>query len=65
MRKTFSFSIKEWKNNKNKIYLSAKDKFFNSKVAIRSSSRDEDKLQESGAGKYESILNVKLHNKKQ
>ena len=62
--KTFSFTVNEWKKSKNKIYLELKKNFYNSKVAIRSSSREEDKIQESGAGKYVSVLNVKLFDKK-
>lgn len=62
--KTYSFKVREWDNNKNRIYKIIKKKFKNCKVAIRSSSKSEDKVYESQAGKYESILNVGIFDKK-
>lgn len=62
--KTYSFKVREWDNNKNKIYKIIKKKFKNCRVAIRSSSKSEDKVYESQAGKYESILNVGIFDKK-
>ena len=62
--KTTIFFTKQWKIEKNKIYSEIKKKFTKTKLAIRSSSRDEDLYNQSSAGKYLSILNVNINNKK-
>ena len=55
--KTIVFNVKEWKSNKRSIYKNIR-KLLNNKVAIRSSSGNEDLQNYSGAGKYLSFLNV-------
>ncbi|MDC0975018.1 PEP/pyruvate-binding domain-containing protein, partial [Candidatus Pelagibacter sp.] len=61
--KTKLIKVKEWKKSKNITYLNLK-KIFKSKVAVRSSAKDEDGKYESKAGRYESFLNVDINNKK-
>ena len=58
--KTIVFSVKEWKKNKKSIYKNIK-KILGNKVAIRSSSVNEDLQNYSGAGKYLSFLNVNTY----
>ena len=58
--KTIVFSVKEWKKNKKSIYKNIK-KILGNKVAIRSSSINEDLQNYSGAGKYLSFLNVNTY----
>ena len=55
--KSFFFTVKEWKLNKNKIIKDIKNKF-NKKIAIRSSAIDEDTSIKSSAGTYDSFLNI-------
>ena len=62
--KTIIFFTKQWKLEKNKIYNDLKKKFPRTKLAIRSSFRDEDLSNQSSAGKYLSILNVNINSKK-
>ena len=58
-----SFTIKEWKNNKDEILSNIKSYFRNKKVVVRSSSFKEDSFDSSMAGHYSSILNVDKDNK--
>lgn len=53
----FDFTIKEWNNEQIKI-LGHISKKFNKKIIVRSSAIGEDSELNSGAGEYESILNV-------
>ena len=55
--RTIVFNVKEWKKNKKLIYKNVR-KLLNNKVAVRSSSGNEDLQNYSGAGKYLSFLNV-------
>ena len=63
--KTYYFSIADWKKNYNlildKILLNFKS---SKKIAIRSSSIEEDKLFSSNAGKFSSELNIPKNKKK-
>jgi len=59
--KTFVFNVKDWKINKKLIYKNIR-KSLDNKVAIRSSSENEDLHNYSGAGKYLSFLNIKINN---
>tara|TARA_A100000164_G_scaffold372758_1_gene402521 strand:+ start:252 stop:2552 length:2301 start_codon:yes stop_codon:yes gene_type:complete len=61
--KTYVFKTDEWKISKEKI-IKIIQKKFKSKIAIRSSSFDEDLKNQSQAGKYLSILGVNPNNKK-
>lgn len=54
----FVFTVNDWKNNPEKIVNSIKTEFTLSKVVVRSSSKNEDSLNESNAGYFKSILNV-------
>ena len=58
------YSSKNFVLNKNKILKDIKKKF-NSTIAIRSSSYDEDQPNKSNAGKYKSFLNVNSKNSKE
>ena len=51
------------KTNKNKIFNLISKKFKNRKIIVRSSSKNEDNLKTSAAGKFESILNVDSRSK--
>ena len=57
--KFFYFAKKDYISNKN-YYLNKILKIFNSNVIIRSSAKNEDRLQSSNAGKYESIVIKKI-----
>ncbi len=61
--KTALIKVEDWKNNPEKEYLRIK-KYFKSRVAIRSSSRNEDNQNTSNAGKYLSFLNIRLKDKR-
>ena len=55
---TYSFTVDQWKNQKKLIIRNINKRFKNIKsVAIRSSSRSEDNLNSSNAGKFLSLLN--------
>ena len=61
--------LSDWKKNRNKVLDSIKDTYiysnFTPKLAIRSSSQNEDGLVESSAGKYLSLLNINTNNDKE
>lgn len=61
--KTFSFHIKEWIEDKNEI-LKTIQKKLDKKVIVRSSALDEDGEVLSNAGKYLSIQNINVKDKK-
>ena len=61
--KTILINVKDWRKSKEIIYSNLK-KNFNSKVAIRSSAKNEDNKFESNAGKFQSFLDVDINNKK-
>ena len=62
---TYSFTVDQWKNQKKLIIRNINKRFKNIKsVAIRSSSRSEDNLNSSNAGKFLSLLNIPIINKK-
>ena len=62
IEKEFVFTVKQWKKNKTKIIEEISEIFGKSKIVIRSSSINEDSLDFSNAGHYESVLNVKAEN---
>ena len=62
---TYSFTLREWHNNKKKIISNIQIKFRRNKfIAIRSSSKSEDNLKSSNAGKFLSFLNISIKDKK-
>ncbi|WP_440651967.1 PEP/pyruvate-binding domain-containing protein [Candidatus Pelagibacter sp. HIMB1495] len=58
----YRFNLSTYKKNKNKILVEINKKF-KSHVIIRSSSKNEDSLKNSNAGKFLSILNVNVNDK--
>jgi phosphohistidine swiveling domain-containing protein len=63
--KTYSFTVSQWNNQKKLIIADINKKFKNTKsIAIRSSSRSEDNLNSSNAGKFLSLLNIPIINEK-
>ena len=52
------FTVKEWENKKAKIVETFHGLEWNTSVVVRSSALSEDTASESGAGKYESVLDV-------
>ncbi len=62
--KTYLFYVKDWKKDKNEIFLKIQQKFYRTKIALRSSSKLEDNENSSNAGRYLSFLNVDIKNKK-
>ena len=54
----YSFTTKEWLEEPSKVLSSVQDKFPNTKLVVRSSSKAEDNWRSSNAGGFESILNV-------
>lgn len=54
----FDFTVKEWEYNKQDILQKAKNYFKKGKLIIRSSAIDEDSIENSNAGNYESILGI-------
>ena len=62
---TYSFSIKDWNRNKGNILKKIQKTFKEKKyIAIRSSSKSEDKSNNSSAGKFSSFLDIPINNKK-
>ncbi len=59
----YSFTISDWKNDKNEILQNIKTRFSPQKIVIRSSAVTEDTLEKSMAGYFESILNVDTQKK--
>ena len=62
--KLIVFTYGEWKNNKEKILNKIKVKFIDNKIAVRSSSINEDSLYFSNAGAFESYLNIDFNDRK-
>lgn len=58
----YRFNLSAYKKNKNKILVEINKKF-KSHIIIRSSSKNEDSLKNSNAGKFLSILNVNVNDK--
>ena len=56
--KIYIVKFDDYKIKKNKILKNIKNKFLNSKIAIRSSFNNEDTEKNSNAGKYKSFLNI-------
>jgi glutamine kinase len=54
----FIFTITDWRNNKNNVLESIKNKFGHNQIVVRSSATQEDGIDKSMAGCFESILNV-------
>ena len=57
IEKIFNFTVEEWLQNRNMV-LDKISEQFDSDIIVRSSAQDEDSLEFSKAGIYESILNV-------
>ena len=63
--KTYSFTVDQWNNQKKLVIRNITKKFKNKKlIAIRSSSKSEDNLNSSNAGKFLSLLNIPIISKK-
>ena len=63
---TYSFSLREWHKDKKKIISNIQKEFKKKKfIAIRSSSKSEDNLKSSSAGKFLSFLNIPIKDKKE
>ena len=58
IEKLISFSVEEWRENKNTILNKVKQNF-SGKIIVRSSARGEDSLDTSQAGKFQTIFNIK------
>src|SRR3989338_2584448 len=56
------FSIKEWTENKENILRKIMSSFDSNLIVVRSSSLNEDNFFNSGAGNYETVLNVPKNN---
>lgn len=54
----FSFSVEQWYRESEKIWSSVEEKFGSKLLVVRSSAINEDTIEASYAGKYESILHV-------
>ena len=63
--KFYSFSVADWNTSEEKIMENILEIFKNEiMITVRSSAIDEDKSDSSSAGKYLSILNIDLKDKK-
>ena len=60
---TFICEVGQFKKNPDLIIKKIQKKFFNKKIAIRSSSINEDTETESMAGKFKSFFNIKSKDK--
>jgi phosphohistidine swiveling domain-containing protein len=60
--KIYIIKFSDYKIKKNEILKNIKNKFLNSKIAIRSSFDNEDTEKKSNAGKYKSFLNIDSSN---
>ena len=58
IEKIFGFTVEDWKNNQDEI-LDSISKTFKKKIIVRSSAIGEDTIKFSGAGKYETIFDIK------
>jgi hypothetical protein len=58
IEKIFDFTVKEWENDQQNIIKKIKNSFKNEKLIVRSSAMDEDSLENSNAGNYDSILGI-------
>ena len=58
IEKLFSFTVSDWKNNKNLVLGKIKEKFLSDRIVIRSSAVNEDRADKSMAGCFVSVLNV-------
>ena len=63
IEKIFVFTVEEWNFDKNLILSKIQKNFLNKKIIVRSSAMGEDSEENSQAGSYESILNVKSNSK--
>lgn len=61
----FVFTFSDWKNNKKTILSDINKKFSSEKIIIRSSAINEDTLDKSMAGCFDSVLNVDPSNEKE
>ena len=64
IEKIFHFKVKEWVENDEKLLEKISTTFKTGLVVVRSSALDEDSVDRSEAGKYQSILDVNPKNKK-
>ena len=62
--KLIVFTYGEWKNNQEKILNKIKVKFIDNKIAVRSSSINEDSIYFSNAGAFQSYLNIDFNDRK-
>lgn len=58
IEKFLDIHVSEWHSNQDKILKNIQNEFKNYHVVVRSSAKGEDSKEQSGAGLYESILNV-------
>jgi phosphoenolpyruvate synthase/pyruvate phosphate dikinase len=63
IEKIFVFTVKEWNIDRDSILLRIHKNFLKKKIIVRSSAMGEDSEENSHAGSYESILNVKSNSK--
>ncbi|MCS5712323.1 PEP/pyruvate-binding domain-containing protein [Candidatus Berkiella aquae] len=58
IEKMYVFTIADWNHYAEEVLIDIKDKFNHNNIVIRSSCLNEDSMQESKAGHYQSILNI-------
>ena len=63
IEKLYYFTVKEWKEDDKEIWGEIKKQFYSS-IVVRSSAKGEDSINDSQAGKFKTILNVSVKNKK-
>ncbi len=63
IEKMFIFTVEEWNLDKDLILLTIQKIFLKDKIIVRSSAMGEDSEENSQAGSYESILNIKSNSK--